>query len=189
MQGFSLIEMLIAELIVICLLVGAAELFLMNNRMTIRTSQKHELESQVSELFLHILRTGRLANSCNVGSGVLKCVVQRGGGTNVQFRWVDRNPPTEMAPYVVFEEKPPSGNVFVEKLRYRGISSFTLCDFGRSCPIPQSQLTAANKSNRYFRFRIEGATQDGFSSFIQSAFFVRNPTGLLGVNSLSVVGP
>ena len=190
--GFSTIEIIIASLILGMVILGLAQGRRFASQSYENYTGKGEVNDVASELTTNLLQTGRRAVSCQLVGSVLEC---KGGkpaaaactGPKVRFTFL----PAENRVSYSCE----TAAIWTELHSYSSVADFLLCDDAmmglpsgvNNCPLSSDKISLhrwgmAATSGRYFRFRIQmqlpAVKGTSPTSEFQSAFFVRNPTGI-----------
>lgn len=206
-RGFTMIEVLIASAlgIVVVLLFASAVISIQRTGRIFTT--KSDIESEVTRLSTHIIRTGRLASICTTENDVLTCIVDEGSTVTPTFSQVRWRVENEVALYEL-NTGDQATPVWAVQLRFPGIQSITLCDdsamYSDSCSVEPVAMSNSRRDllqnleanaqteflytlSRFFRFRVRGTatietTNGGTAQTrnveIGGAFFTRNTLGI-----------
>lgn len=188
-KGFSLLELLVGIAAMAILLVGAITVVPKLAGFSRSTGERWAARSQNAQAILHIQQVGRLAQSCSkIDTDHLQCRINFAPNASknlqdVRFRF------DSAAEKIRYERK--DGANWNQLLEYINVAKFVVCDLsamsGGNCSItpPSLNVLAVNHSasgGRFFRVAISGRvpaeTPDALAPVLQTAFFVRHPTGL-----------
>lgn len=198
-KGISLLELIVAltagGVLLGAILTYFSSMFGRDSASTKRAA----VELEVLMAMDHVLKAGRIATSCTSSAPtVLRCAIDFelppvGNARQVEFLLsaADATLCVGTEPPCLAYQELISG-AWVVKRSYAGIADFKVCDSpavnGGSCTLASAAFSTtfsrnitnnATATNRFFILQITGTPPRGAGPrIVQSAFFVRNPTGI-----------